>query len=663
MSSHKISALNIAFLYVGTLMGAGFASGREVWQFFGVFEEFSYLSVLIVTCLFVILGMMAVKISIELQTTDIGKVIMPFENKYLESFFGYMTAAILFLVYIIMAAAGGALLHEQFGFDYKVGGLVLMVMVIITNLGGFERISKNFKYIIPVLLAIVFFVCLNIILRDFPVPGREKNFTISPMTPTWYLAAIIYISYNMLAGIPVLSNAAARAKSHRTALLGAALGGLILGLCALIMDHTMLTDPTLSAESVLPILTLSKKLSGWIVWLYSILLLFAVYSSATSNFYGFTTKIKEGPKKKGMIIAAAVIGFVLSLVGFVKIIAFVLPIEGYVGLIFLVCMIINYIRIVTGHRKIEKNEEPKMKEIKMSHDKRHEYVGDIRRVTGGIGGESLLIIGSEKTAVIDCGMAFCGDVLVENVKKELQGRPLDYAFMSHTHYDHIGGLPYLRKEWPDLISFGAEYGKKVLERASALEQIERLSKVAWRQYREELENPPVLMEGMRVDTVVHENDRISLGDKEILVMENPGHTTCSLTFVLKPDEIIFACESVGVLTTWGTMTSPILKSYHDTMKSIEKCRKVNAKHVICPHYGQVPEEIKDDYWDIASQSAEGAKNFILQKKESGASFEEILEAFTKEYWTGFTAKHQPLEAFTLNAKNIIHTILREFHQS
>ena len=225
-----------------------------------------------------------------------------------------------------------------------------MLMVIATTLGGFERISKNFKYIIPVLLTIVFLVCLGIIFLDLPVPGRDVESQISPMTPNWYIAAVVYISYNMLAGIPILANSTNRAKTYKIALIGAALGGLLLGLSAFVMDLAMLTDPGLSSESVLPILSLSGKLSDWVRWIYAVLLLFAVYSSATSNFYGFTTKLKEGCSKKRLIIFAAVIGFLLSLFGFAEIIAFVLPLEGYCGLLF-IAMTAHYFRI----RKSEKD--------------------------------------------------------------------------------------------------------------------------------------------------------------------------------------------------------------------------------------------------------------------------------------------------------------------
>jgi glyoxylase-like metal-dependent hydrolase (beta-lactamase superfamily II) len=177
---------------------------------------------------------------------------------------------------------------------------------------------------------------------------------------------------------------------------------------------------------------------------------------------------------------------------------------------------------------------------------RLQYPARIKRVTAGPGGDVLLLIGSEKTALMDCGMAYCGEALAENIKKELGERPLDYVILSHTHYDHIGGLSYLRKVWPDLISFGAGYGKKVLEKDSALKQIEIMSKAAWKLYSKQTDKPAVRMAGLNIDRVVCEKDIISIGDKEIEVYETPGHTNCSLTFLLKPDGILFPSETVGV---------------------------------------------------------------------------------------------------------------------
>jgi glyoxylase-like metal-dependent hydrolase (beta-lactamase superfamily II) len=428
----------------------------------------------------------------------------------------------------------------------------------------------------------------------------------------------------------------------------------------------MLTDTGLSAESVLPILALSGKLSDGVRWIYAVLLLFAVYSSATSNFYGFTTKIRDGKSKKRIIIFAAVAGFLLSLFGFAEIIAFVLPLEGYCGLVFLAPMTVHYFRI----RKKEKEEmkmdinAKKINEISKSWNPndRLQYPGGIIRVTAGPGGEALLIIGSEKTALMDCGMAYCGEALAENIKRELGERPLDYVILSHTHYDHIGGLPYLRKVWPDLISFGAGYGKKVLEKDSALKQIEIMSKAAWKLYSKQTEKTAVLMDGLKIDRTVCEKDIISIGDKEIEVYETPGHTNCSLTFLLKSDGILFPSETIGVYACEGLIITGMLKSCSDTIESIGKCRKISASHIISPHYGVVPECDREGYWDLAMTSVLRNKEFILKKIKEGALFDRIMEEYTKEFYIDFVSNEQPKGAFLLNAQHMIHNLIKEFHE-
>ena len=258
-------------------------------------------------------------------------------------------------------------------------------------------------------------------------------------------------------------------------------------------------------------------------------------------------------------------------------------------------------------------------------------------------------------------MAYCGEALAENIRKELDGRPLDYVLLSHTHYDHISGLPYLRKAWPDLISLGAEYGKKVLEKDSALKQIRLLSETAWELYTGKKADY-VLLEGLNIDRVICEKDVILLGDRALHCYETPGHTNCSLSFLLEPERLFFSSETTGVYATKGMIFTGMLKSYGDSVASIEKCRKININKIISPHYGLVPEYDSKVYWDLSFASVEESKNFVLKKKKEGALFSEILEEYTKEFWINNRTEEQPMEAFVLNAQHMIHYVLKEFNQ-
>jgi len=102
--------------------------------------------------------------------------------------------------------------------------------------------------------------------------------------------------------------------------------------------------------------------------------------------------------------------------------------------------------------------------------------------------EGQLLIGDNYTALFDCGMMFCGEKTIQNVKNALNDRAvnmnnthkrtLDYIFLTHTHYDHIGALPYFRKEWENVRVVTGETGAAVLLKNTPRRVIRELSLAA-----------------------------------------------------------------------------------------------------------------------------------------------------------------------------------------
>ena len=60
------------------------------------------------------------------------------------------------------------------------------------------------------------------------------------------------------------------------------------------------------------------------------------------------------------------------------------------------------------------------------------------------GGEGFLFVSENTTFLLDDGFSFCGNALVDNIKKVLGDRGLDYILLTHSHYDHVGGMDDLR---------------------------------------------------------------------------------------------------------------------------------------------------------------------------------------------------------------------------
>lgn len=295
-----------------------------------------------------------------------------------------------------------------------------------------------------------------------------------------------------------------------------------------------------------------------------------------------------------------------------------------------------------------------------NHD-RFKLPGGLTRVTAGRGGEAILIFGSEKTFLFDCGMAYCGDKTVRNIEFALalnDKTTLDGIIMSHTHYDHVGALPYIKKRWPDVVVYGSAKAKKVFASDNAHKLMKELGTTA-RDLYSECKNE-ILTEGLEVDTVIGEGDKISIGSEYFKVIETKGHTDCSLTYVLEPRKIMFTSESTGVLENPQFIHTSILKSYKDGIDSALRCKAYGAKQIICPHFGILPEYFVEEYFDLYIKSAELKKDFFLDLHEKGLTADEILEEYIKHHWSLERANEQPKEAFTINAGHMINVILKEF---
>jgi anaerobic nitric oxide reductase flavorubredoxin len=64
------------------------------------------------------------------------------------------------------------------------------------------------------------------------------------------------------------------------------------------------------------------------------------------------------------------------------------------------------------------------------------------------------LLTDEKTALIDTVDISFGDVFIEKIQSQLQGRPLDYLIINHMEPDHSGSIKLIRKYYPDMVIVG-----------------------------------------------------------------------------------------------------------------------------------------------------------------------------------------------------------------
>jgi 2-aminobenzoylacetyl-CoA thioesterase len=282
---------------------------------------------------------------------------------------------------------------------------------------------------------------------------------------------------------------------------------------------------------------------------------------------------------------------------------------------------------------------------------------NIMNVTGGQGGNAFLILGERKTALIDCGMAYCAENLISNLKQVLQSRALHYVLISHSHYDHIGAIPYLRKEWPNMKVLGAEYAKQILKRQTALTTIRNLSRQAplyfgaapLKEYNDAL---------LKVDQSILDGDSLDLGGMSIRVIETRGHTKCSLSFLVNK-ELLFSSESTGCMSQSGKIYSAFLTSCSEAIHSVQICEELHPRFIISPHFGLVNQNDTHYYWKNCFLSIKETKDSILHLAEKGYGEDQILIEYERLFRDEKSRLEQPNGAFQINAQSMIKTVLKE----
>lgn len=353
----KLSFVEITSLYIGVIMGAGFASGRECWQFFGVFGERGYFGAVFSTVCFVILACMLTYIARSKQTADLGKLISPFDNSTVDGIIGWTLGIIYYSMIIAMTAAGGSLLNQQFGISKAAGGVVIAVLCIITVLGDFERVSKIFRLLVPVLFVIGVLTIILTIKADFPQSGAVTGYKPGRMSQNWPVSAFVFMAYNTLGMITMAGSCAVNARDSRNAYTGAVLGTLCLGGLTILLLRALLTDMAFSSSLDLPMLGFSSRLSPVLNIIYAVVLYGAVYSTGASTYYGFSTRLAGFKARKYIIVFGALAGFLLGLTGFKTLVEFLYPAQGYIGMLFILLIIVNFVREVSkGRREVPRSE-------------------------------------------------------------------------------------------------------------------------------------------------------------------------------------------------------------------------------------------------------------------------------------------------------------------
>lgn len=198
------------------------------------------------------------------------------------------------------------------------------------------------------------------------------------------------------------------------------------------------------------------------------------------------------------------------------------------------------------------------------------YFDEIVYLPDGTSYNSYLIVGSEKTALIDTVDPTKSEVLMENLKDI---EKIDYLISNHAEQDHSGSIPLVLEKYPGCKIVCNELDKKMLMDEHTIDESRFMT--------------------------INDYDRLSLGNKTLQFIFTPWvHWPETMCTYLIEDKILFTCDFFGSHMATSEMYADesiylSAKRYYSEImmpfaniivKNLEKVRKLELD-MIAPSHG------------------------------------------------------------------------------
>lgn len=273
----------------------------------------------------------------------------------------------------------------------------------------------------------------------------------------------------------------------------------------------------------------------------------------------------------------------------------------------------------------------------------------------------LYIVKGEKNFLVDSGVSARAEILHKRIAKALAesgpsaGGGIDTLLLTHSHWDHTGAAYYLQQ----IYGFNVMASRRtvdLLQKEKVIGFIDRLNE-EYKLMQKDIEVSEVRFGRLERLQSVAEGDVIRVdADSYFEVIDTPGHTKCAVTYLLRPDNILFQGDSAGLLESNGSIKPIFLSSYSEYEASLRKLMAVEADAMAFPHNRMLvgKDKVKKYLQDSLTRTQE-VRDQILRILKDEKDTAKIAEALYQSEFP-ITSIMGPKEAMMINLEAMIKAV-------
>lgn len=329
--------------YLGAVIGAGFASGQEIVQFFVSYGDWGIRGCYLSMVLFALSGGLLLYYAHNNKVSNYQELLSSLLGDKTGRTLDFMLAIFLFLGISTMLSASGAVFQEHLFLPKELGILLAYLFVLVSILTGRKGLIYTYNILVPVKMVLLLIIAGYAALGPgITSADTQAAFSLPGETKYWGVAAILYVAYNFSLAMVVLTEYQS-ISTRRDSMVGAAWGGLILGVL-IILNYTALKKflPVILHYEV-PMLYIAGHISGVTKIIYSVVLWVGILTTAIANAYGFAQRFASfaGISYGLCLFLCLTLALPLSLQNFSFLVGKVYPLFGILGIFILSALLLK----------------------------------------------------------------------------------------------------------------------------------------------------------------------------------------------------------------------------------------------------------------------------------------------------------------------------------
>jgi len=339
--------------YAGAVIGAGFASGQEILQFFVSHGNQGLQGCILAGCLFAVLGAGLLYLAHKSKVSNYKDALQTLLGDTWGNIIDILLSIFLFLGISTMLSAAGAVFYEHLFLPKSLGIACAYFSIIFFLLKGKQGMISTYNYLVPLKIAFLILVGLWGALFHGKIDHDLAAFLWSNSREAWLISSIIYVAYNFALAAVVLVEYQS-ISSQADGISGAFCGGLVLGIMLIISYLALNNFMPMVMHYQVPMLYVTSNMAALIKPIYTLVLWIGILTTAVANAYGFATRVTAatGLNYKFILICIMTLAVPLAGQNFAVLVNKIYPVLGLIGLLIILGIIINLLRTLSANPRI-----------------------------------------------------------------------------------------------------------------------------------------------------------------------------------------------------------------------------------------------------------------------------------------------------------------------